>query len=224
MHHLSRGGSGLSTSQVWNLSGPIGVQRAQVDRPNMQSGRPDERQRSVSNLAKPTFEEFVEQATPQLLRRAHAITGQPHDALDLLQDALIKVGARWRSIDDPIAYTNRAMTHLHVSRWRKLRREHLTPTIDRDSVVVYDPIGKVDQRDAIVSALSELNERQRTVIVLHYIYDVSVIEISAQTGMKESTVLSHLHRGREALRAQLQSRLETSLAAEVATASPRRQP
>ena len=66
------------------------------------------------------FAEFVTAAMPGLLRYGHALTGNPHDAADLVQGVLEKVGVRWakvvRQADDPLAYTRRAMANAHISR------------------------------------------------------------------------------------------------------------
>lgn len=148
-----------------------------------------------------SFETFVLEASPQLMRRASALTGNRHDAVDLVQDALIRVGARWNRIDDPVAYAARTMARLHVSRWRRTRREVLGA--DAPAEETHDPLAQVDERDALVAGLARLTDRQRTVVVLHYVYDLPVAEISGQLAMKESTVLSHLHRARAALRRDL---------------------
>ncbi|MBF9129206.1 hypothetical protein I0C86_09485 [Plantactinospora sp. S1510] len=42
------------------------------------------------------FREFVEARLVRLSRVAYLLTGQHHDAEDLLQAALVKVAARWR--------------------------------------------------------------------------------------------------------------------------------
>ncbi|EOD68186.1 RNA polymerase ECF sigma factor [Amycolatopsis vancoresmycina DSM 44592] len=70
------------------------------------------------------------QATlPGLLRYGHALTGNPHDAADLVQTVLEKIGSRWTYVHDktgdPLAYVRRSMANAHVSRWRRTRRENL---------------------------------------------------------------------------------------------------
>jgi DNA-directed RNA polymerase specialized sigma24 family protein len=72
------------------------------------------------------FREFVAARTPALMRVAYLLTGNQHDAEDLLQTALTRTAARLRSIrhDDPEGYVRRVMYHEQISWWR--RRE--TPT------------------------------------------------------------------------------------------------
>lgn len=59
--------------------------------------------------------------------------------------------------------------------------------------------GAVDLR----RALGELSSAQRRALVLHYYFDLSVREVALELGCAESTVKSHLLRGRRALRSQL---------------------
>ena len=63
---------------------------------------------------------------PGLLRYGHALTGNPHDAADLVQTVLEKIGSRWSYVQektgDPLAYVRRSMANAHVSRWRRTRR------------------------------------------------------------------------------------------------------
>ncbi len=69
------------------------------------------------------FEAFVEGEIPRLLRLATLITGNPHDAWDLVQESLVRVGSRWRRLDRteaPHAYAQRVLLNLNVSNWRKL--------------------------------------------------------------------------------------------------------
>lgn len=48
--------------------------------------------------------------------------------------------------------------------------------------------------------IEPLGEQDRSIFTLYYVYGMKVKEIAADMGMKESTVLSRLKRGREALR------------------------
>ncbi len=71
------------------------------------------------------FAEFVEAQTSRLLGLAYALTGNQHDAWDLLQETLVRVGVRWRRLRDeePTAYARTVMTRLNIDRLRRLRRE-----------------------------------------------------------------------------------------------------
>jgi RNA polymerase sigma-70 factor (sigma-E family) len=150
------------------------------------------------------FAEFVRAALPGLLRYGHALTGNPHDAGDLVQTVLEKVGSRWSSImrnaGDPLAYTRRAMANAHVSRWRRTRRENLVAEIP-------EPAGTVEryafEDEPLWQALRGLPPRQRAVIVLRYYEGLSEVEIARELGVSQGTVKSQASKAMATLRARL---------------------
>ena len=57
-----------------------------------------------------------------LLRTAYLLTGNHHDAEDLVQSALIKVVPKWKRIKDrPEPYVRQVLARDSVSRWRGRR-------------------------------------------------------------------------------------------------------
>src|SRR5438270_14071020 len=88
------------------------------------------------------FDVFVRARMPSLLRFAHALTGDPHTAADLVQDALVRTGMRWSRLDrhgDPEAYVRRAILNGRTSRWRKLHRETLVHEMPERTAVADAP-------------------------------------------------------------------------------------
>src|SRR4051795_3394844 len=76
-----------------------------------------------------SFEEFVNARADALMRYAYVLTGDPHDAADLLQESLTRVRVAGPRIGrEPEGYTRTTMARLHVSIWRRRRRERLMPT------------------------------------------------------------------------------------------------
>jgi RNA polymerase sigma-70 factor (sigma-E family) len=152
------------------------------------------------------FADFVRQALPGLLRYGHMLTGNPHDAADLVQTVLERLGARWSTIvrktGDPVAYARKAMVNAHVSRWRRTRRESLlaempdTPDTPRD-----DPF----ENEPLWEALRGLPPRQRAVLVLRYYEEKSEAEIAAVLGVSRGTVKSQASKAMNNLRSRLGS-------------------
>jgi DNA-directed RNA polymerase specialized sigma24 family protein len=71
----------------------------------------------------PEFAEYATADLPRLMRIARVLTGNDHDAADLVQDCLAKMGARWgdsRPISNPHAYARATLVNLNNSRLRKL--------------------------------------------------------------------------------------------------------
>lgn len=150
------------------------------------------------------FAEFVRQALPGLLRYGHMLTGNPHDAADLVQTVLERVGARWQTIarktGDPVAYTRKAMVNAHVSRWRRFRRESLIAEIpDTPAAPDSDPF----DNEPLWEALRGLPPRQRAVLVLRYYEEKSEAEIATVLGVSRGTVKSQASKAMTTLRGRL---------------------
>ncbi|SNR28427.1 RNA polymerase sigma-70 factor, sigma-E family [Haloechinothrix alba] len=150
------------------------------------------------------FAEFVEAALPGLLRYGHALTGNPHDAADLVQTVLEKVGSRWsdlqRRTQDPTAYIRRSMANAHISKWRRTRKENLVAELpERKGNPQADPF----EHEPLWQALRELPPRQRAVIVLRYYEGLSEQEIAESLGVSQGTVKSQASKAITSLRTKL---------------------
>ncbi|MGZ6744792.1 MAG: sigma-70 family RNA polymerase sigma factor [Nocardioides sp.] len=140
------------------------------------------------------FADFAVAQTPALLRLAHALTGNPHDAWDLVQETLARMGERWgRSrFEEPAAYARTVMTRLNIDRIRRLRRE-LPLLRQPDAPPAVELVGTVDAW--LVEALATLSARQRTVLALRYVEDLDVRGIAVRMRCSDGTVKSLLSRG-----------------------------
>ncbi|WP_308202905.1 SigE family RNA polymerase sigma factor [Crossiella sp. SN42] len=152
------------------------------------------------------FGEFVRMSLPGLLRYGHALTGNPHDAADLVQSALEKIGSRWHTVlrqsDNPAAYVRRAMANTHISFWRRVRKESLVADLpDVRSYVQADRL----ENEPLWQALRDLPPRQRAVIVLRYYEGLSEAEIAEALGVSKGTVKSQTSKAMVTLRGKLGS-------------------
>lgn len=150
------------------------------------------------------FAEFVEANLTGLMRYGHALTGNPHDAADLVQTVLEKIGSRWSNVQrktaDPIAYVRRSMANAHISRWRKHRRENLVADLpEMGSAPPADPL----EHEPLWQALKDLPPRQRAVIVLRYYEELSETEIADSLGVSAGTVKSQASKALATLRGRL---------------------
>lgn len=150
------------------------------------------------------FAEFARVALPGLLRYGHALTGNPHDAADLVQTVLEKVGSRWpritRNCQDPRAYVRKAMANTHVSRWRRGRRETLLA--DFPDVPAQEQHDRLED-EPVWQALQELPPKQRAVVVLRYYEELSEAEIAASLGVSCGTIKSQTSKAMANLRRRL---------------------
>jgi RNA polymerase sigma-70 factor (sigma-E family) len=150
-----------------------------------------------------SFEEFVGSRADVLMRYAYVLTGDPHDAADLLQEALVRVRAAWPGVvnkREPEGYVRTAMARLHISAWRRRRRERL---VSEPPERAYDDaaLARADGDDGLWRALAGLPRRQRAVLVLRYYESLSDSEIAEVLGVSRGTVRSQASRALDKLRA-----------------------
>jgi RNA polymerase sigma-70 factor (sigma-E family) len=148
------------------------------------------------------LESFVRLRGAALFRYGYVLTGNRHDAADVVQEALVRVGARWRRVvakGNPEAYVRTTMARVHVSRWRRVRREYLVDQVPERG---YDEIelARIEGDTGLWRALAGLPARQRTVLVLRYYEQRTDEEIATVLGIARGTVRSHAARGLGKLR------------------------
>ncbi|MEP7736226.1 SigE family RNA polymerase sigma factor [Nocardioides sp. 31GB23] len=153
------------------------------------------------------FEAFVEAETPRLLGLAHALAGNPHDAWDLVQESLTRVGVRWRRLasDNPGGYARTTLVRLNIDRARRSRREVL-PGVVPDCQAPVEIVDPVDPW--LIDALNTLTPQQRTAVVLRVLGDLDYDGLAEQLGCSIGTARSHLSRGLSRMRARAEAREE----------------
>jgi len=146
----------------------------------------------------PTFDEFYACTAARLIRHGYALTGDMAEAQDIAQEAFARAWQRWsavRDCDSPEAWVRRVATNLAASRWRRVRVARAAAWHRADLQVPEVSTDLV----ALVSGLRTLPERHRTVLVLHYLCDLTVDQIAAELRCPAGSVKSWLSRGRTAL-------------------------
>lgn len=152
------------------------------------------------------FTEYVRARYAVLLRSAMLLTGDHDSAQDLLQEALIKVAAKWDRVSTgaPDAYVRRILYRDSVSRWRKWRREVSVadPAVGAPAAAVgaTDPHASWVEGAAVRQALTRLTAKQRAVLVLRYYEDQSEAQIADTLGVSAGTVKSQASVGLRRLR------------------------
>lgn len=151
------------------------------------------------------FTAFAVGAWPRLVRTAQLLTGDFHEAEDLVQTTLAKVYARWRRIprEEIDLYVRRALINNNLSRIRRKRVVHLLTPVLPESLrhTSAGHAETVEQRTALLAALADLTVRQRAVMVLRYWEDLTEQEIAGVLHCSIGTVKTHARRGLAALRA-----------------------
>jgi RNA polymerase sigma-70 factor (sigma-E family) len=150
------------------------------------------------------FRGFFAQHYERLCRLGFLLTGDPVQAEELAQDALVRTWRRWRLVgkpDNPETYARKVLVNRHRSLLRRALVEARYRSRDRPTE------GSSDERreDAIVlwAATRRLPLRQRAVLVLRYYEDLSEAEIARVLGIPVGTVKTLARRGLARLRRSL---------------------
>jgi RNA polymerase sigma-70 factor (sigma-E family) len=144
---------------------------------------------------------FVQEHGGALLRVAYLLCRDGGRAEDIVQDALVKVMRRWRTVgaaDSPLAYARRTVVNEYLS-WRRLRAAGEVVGVVAESAAP-DRIGEVDERDVVWRLMGTLQPRARAVLVLRYYDQLPDSEIATLLGCAEASVRSTAARALTALR------------------------
>jgi RNA polymerase sigma-70 factor (ECF subfamily) len=146
---------------------------------------------------------------------ALSIIGNPADAEDLAQEALMVAFERLDSCRDPSRFsgwllkTVRNRT-LNAREKRRVRDAYANRTRAEASPVAVS--ASLDQhpalKDRLLSALGRLTQTQREVVLLHDMEEYSHAEIAAAMSISEVSSRQHLFKGRRTLRKLLQNEVD----------------
>ena len=129
------------------------------------------------------------------VRLAYLLTGDAAVAEELVHDAFIATLGRWDGVRAPGPYVRAAVVN-HCRSWgrrRSLERRHVPRT------AAHAELGA----DELWDALSTLDERRRTAIVLRFYEDLPDHDIARILGCRPVTVRTAIHRGLKQLRREI---------------------
>ncbi len=160
-------------------------------------------------------EALLEPLIPALRRYAYALV-RDHDAADdLVQDTLERALSRWsmrRSDGDLRAWLFTIQRNLHVSALRQGQRRGAHVELDEASSPSTRALQEsgLEMQD-ILKTLDQLPEEQKSLLLLVGVEDLSYDEAAKVMGVPTGTVMSRLARGRQKLRALLETGRTTLL-------------
>jgi RNA polymerase sigma-70 factor (sigma-E family) len=152
------------------------------------------------------FAAYLVARQPSLLRTAYLLTGNRHDAEDLVQTAFAKLYLSWDKVrvqGSMDGYVRRILVNEHNSLWRRAwkRREH---TAEDTVLHALDQPHHDVPDDGVGAALWEvvqtLPRKARAVVVLRYYEEMSEAETAAVLGISVGTVKSQTSRALVTLR------------------------
>lgn len=159
------------------------------------------------------FEALAVRYSPRLQRVLFRVTQDPELAQDALQDALIRA---WKNI---ARFQGRSSFFTWLTRialnegYRTVRREEIRTTLPLDDAVGERIPGWGNQPDeifetreflaAVDTALGRLSDDYRAAVVLRDVEGLTTAQTAEVLGIEERALKSRLHRGRMALRREL---------------------
>jgi RNA polymerase sigma-70 factor (ECF subfamily) len=156
------------------------------------------------------FDGLVDRYLGAVYGVARRIVGQAADAEDVAQDTFVRAYERLYLYDVEQSFRNwvlKIATNLAINRLRSRRRERVL----RINVAQQKQQEGKDESETPVGPaglnaraweywLGQLNEKQRTAIVLFHFQQMPYAEIAEAMELPENTVRTHLHRARKRLR------------------------
>ena len=136
-----------------------------------------------------------------LLHLAILLTGNRHDAEDIVQDAVISVAASWTKTRPraAFAYLKRAVSNRAIDYLRK-RKEYPSDSILETSVEDFGFLRHEEDRQ-FFAIVDTLPLRQRATLILRYYADLDDRAIAETLGCSVETVRSQAHHAIAKLRA-----------------------
>jgi RNA polymerase sigma-70 factor (ECF subfamily) len=173
------------------------------------------------------FELLVAQHTRYAGAVAMGVVGDYHAALDVIQEAFIKVMNRLDTLDDPARFRPWLRNVVRTTALDALRRRKVVgrsgeslPGQDEGSEPLpapalrpEDALEQAELREQIRDEIAGLPESQREVVYLKYIEGLSYEAIAEATGLTTGTIESRLFRARANLRKRLVKRFGGELTA-----------
>ena len=165
------------------------------------------------------FGEIVELYKDKVFQICFRMIGNRQEAEDLAQEAFVRAFVNIRSFDLNKKFSTwlyRIATNLSIDRIRKKKPDYyldaevsgtegltMYSQIASDMALPEEELESLELQETIQSAIMKIPEKYRSVIILKYIEELSLKEISEILDLPVGTVKTRIHRGREALRKQL---------------------
>ncbi len=156
------------------------------------------------------FGRLLENEIPRLRRYARALTREASRADDLVQSCLVRALAKqhlWQRGTDLRAWLFTILHNQHVNDVRRAAREGaVVPVEDTAPALTTPPSAGASLRlRDLERAIAALPDEQRQVVLLVGLEGMRYDEVATILGVPIGTVRSRLSRGRDALRARLET-------------------
>lgn len=156
------------------------------------------------------FEAEVLSQTRSLFGAAYRMTGNAHDAEDLVQETFLRAFRafdRFEPGSNARAWLHTILQRVRTDAFRRTKRRPETVELEGEGPGLPPPQDALAAgREDLERALAALPEVFRTAVVLRDVQELSYAEIAAALAIPVGTVMSRIHRGRALLREALAGR------------------
>ncbi|OIB01348.1 RNA polymerase subunit sigma-24 [Paenibacillus sp. LC231] len=149
---------------------------------------------------------IVNEYSNALLSVAYSVLGDFHEAQDAVQEAFLKCYRNLYTLNDPAKLGSWLYAIAHRTSLDFAKRSRRTLPLDETALSSDNITPWLEQyviHDSVWGALQELEEKSRSVVVLHYLSEWSMKEIGQFLNMSVSAVESRIRRAREVLKQHL---------------------
>jgi RNA polymerase sigma-70 factor (ECF subfamily) len=150
------------------------------------------------------FTEFYAARKDAVLRAVTAATGDRPGAEDAVAEAFVRAYSRWARVashPSPTAWVLRTAYNTYRSGWRRIRRELPgEAAVEPRSASGENGFGSADLGLDMRRLVAGLPRRQREVVALRVLADLSAHDVGAVLGIRTATVDVHLHRALRTMR------------------------
>lgn len=148
------------------------------------------------------FGELIRQEQEYLYRMAYLYTQQESDALDVVQDSILKAYKSLKNLREPEHFRT-WLTRIVINTAQDLlRRRREEFPLEEAQLPVPEGLAPEERMD-LYRAMDKLPEKYRDVVKRKYFDGCTIREISDATGMPQGTVSVYLRRAVSRLRDQL---------------------
>jgi RNA polymerase sigma-70 factor (ECF subfamily) len=169
--------------------------------------------RDSAAAARPLFDSLVERHSQLIYRIALAVTRNPRDAEDVVQEIFLRLyqAGRWEQIEDVQAYLARMAWRLAVRRKRPhcevpIAEKEFLPQLTSEAVSPEASAIDAQLERWLHNCIDRLPEKLRQPLALAALGELKLVEIAKILGLPEGTVRRRVHTARKMLREQLEKR------------------
>jgi RNA polymerase sigma-70 factor, ECF subfamily len=171
------------------------------------------------------FEGIVDLFKDKIYRHCYRMVGNGHEAEDLAQETFLRAYRNINKYNSEFKFSTwifRIATNLCIDRLRKKKPDYyldaevpgtegatMYSQLSTEGPLPEDVVTENEQWNELQAEIMKLPEKYRTAIVLKYVEDLSLEEISQIMDIPVPTVKTRIHRGREALKKVFQMVVKT---------------